>query len=498
MDKRILFPLIIFFLCIGRSHGQTDQLRISGQQFPKGAARPQRCATMEALRAAILRDPGLPAKWKIEGQRRYQQYLQRSVRIGARSLNAQATTITIPVVFHLVDSATTLAGFSDRDIIEQVEILNRDYSGLKLDYYRRVVPPEMAAKVGRVQIRFALAQRDPAGASTSGIERRAAPTPDHISIKSFATGGLDAWDTSRYLNVWCGTFVNSDAGLLGISTFPFTTDEGPQGCVIGIRTLPYVGSTSRSYYPPFSEGATLSHEIGHYFYLYHTFGDDENCNNNDFQIEPGWPLAPGAGPEGDDTPEERGTGSDNFVYGNPSMNYSDGCPTDSAGIMYGSFMNYFDDRALFMFSEGMRKRIESCIEIYRPGLLSSNGAVPPAPLNDAFLVNASPFGNRERRSFIQPNTPLQATIRNNGTATLTSLTLSMSVDGGAPSAFSFVLTLAPGADTMLPLSSITAPAGNHTLSIYATLPNGAADEYNANDTLTDYINVVASTATVPF
>jgi hypothetical protein len=151
-------------------------------------------------------------------------------------------------VFHLVDQASSLAAIPDRDVIEQVEILNRDYGGKKIDDYTDVIPPEIAARLGKVPIKFVLAKRDPSGALTSGIERRVNTTPDHESIKSFNTGGLDPWDTSKYLNVWCGTFTGADSSLLGVSTFPFTTGLGPQGVVINISTLPYAGNTTRNYF----------------------------------------------------------------------------------------------------------------------------------------------------------------------------------------------------------------------------------------------------------
>ncbi|HEY2721240.1 MAG TPA: M43 family zinc metalloprotease, partial [Chitinophagaceae bacterium] len=379
MKKRILVPTILFSFCLitAAVKAQDQPLKTLDTPQRKGHIRIQRCSTMEALQEAIKKDPSLPEKWRIEGERQYNLYLQRQQQISARALNTNANPIIIPIVFHLVDDSSTLAGIADRDIIEQVEILNKDYNGSKMNSYLNVIPPEIAARIGKIPVKFVLARRAPNGTLTNGIERRAGATPDHVSIKSFATGGLDAWDSSKYLNVWCGTFTNSDAGLLGISTFPFTSDEGPQGCVIGIKTLPMEGNISRSYYAEYSEGSTLSHEIGHYFYLWHTFGDQSTCNNNDFQIETGWPLPLGAGPEGDDTPESKGTGSNNYVYGDPSMNYNDGCAAESFGIMYGSFMNYFDDRALFMFSDGMRKRVEGCINLYRPGLLTTDGATPP-------------------------------------------------------------------------------------------------------------------------
>ena len=501
MKKRILIPVILFVFNLISStvKAQDEPLKILSIQQQKGGRRIPRCSTMEVMEEAIKKDPTLPEKWRIEGERRYNLYVQQQQQqISFRTERTETNPIIIPIVFHLVDDSATVASVSDRDIIEQVEILNRDYGGKKMDEYVNVIPPEMAARIGRIPVKFVLARRDANGALTTGIERRAHTSPDHVSIKSFATGGLDAWDTSKYVNVWCGTFTGSDAGLLGISTFPFTTGEGPQGCVIGIKTLPYAGNTSRNYYPDYAEGSTLSHEIGHYFYLWHTFGDQSTCNNNDFQIEPGWPLPAGAGPEGDDSPLSKGTGSNNYVYGDPSMNYKDGCASESFGMMYGCFMNYFDDRAMFMFSDGMRKRVEGCINIYRPGLLTTDGGTPPSAVNDAFLVDLSPRGTRERRSFIVNNTPFQATVRNNGTGTLSSVTLNVALDGGAVNSTVVVLNLATGDDTTLSLTPISATNGNHTLTIYTSLPNGAADDYLNNDTLYSYINVLNATSTLPF
>ena len=491
--------LASFFIgIVTKGYSQETPLKIQSTPRQKGQLKNyQRCFTMEAMEEAIKKDPTLPEKWRLEGERQYQLYLQRQQQGNQRVARVEAAPTIIPVVFHLVDAAATLNGISDRDIIEQVEILNRDYGGNKLDQYLSVIPPEIAARVGRINLKFVLARRDPSGALTNGIERKANATPDHVSIKSSASGGLDAWDVTKYLNVWCGTFSGSDAGLLGISTFPFTTGQGAQGVVIAISTLPYAGNTSRSYYPDFAEGATLSHEIGHYFYLYHTFGDSPSCNNNDFQIQSGWPLPLGAGPEGDDSPMQKGTASSNFVFGNPSMNYKDGCAVEAFGMMYGCFMNYFDDRAMFMFSDGMRKRVEGCINLYRPGLLTTNGATPPSAVTDAFMVNVSPRGLPERRSYIVNNTPFQAIVRNNGTTNLNSVTINVAMDGGAPVATTFPVTLTPGTDTTLSLAAISGTAGNHTLVVFTSGPNGATDNFLYNDTLRSYIHIHGGTTTLP-
>lgn len=458
---------------------------------------------MEALNEAIKKDPALEEKWRREGERQWAAYLRRQ-QDGSLA-RTQAGEIVIPLVFHLVDTAASLAGITDRDIYEQVEILNRDFGGFKQDAYRNVIPPEMIARLGRVPIRFALARRTPSGALTSGIERRVNATPEHVNIKSFATGGLDVWDTSRYVNVWAGTFSGGDAGLLGIATFPFTGNtEGPQGVVIDIATLPYTSLNARGYFPEYSEGATLSHELGHYFYLWHTYGDVAPCNNQDFRLQGGWPLPTGAGPEGDDTPTEGGAPNGiDIRYGNPSMAYTDGCSPTPPGIMYGSFMNYYDDRALFMFSDGMRKRVEGCISAYRPNLRTSNGATPPLAVTDAYLVTVSPRGLPERVSFVQNNSPMTATVRNLGTTTLTSVTVNIAVGAGAPVATTFALNLASGNDTTLSLPALTvAAAGNYILTAYVSSPAPGSDAFLNNDTLYSIINVattsVAVTAAAPF
>ncbi|MEO6316984.1 MAG: choice-of-anchor J domain-containing protein [Chitinophagaceae bacterium] len=458
----------------------------------------RRCETMEELDRIIKNNPGIVAQWRAEGQRQYNAALTRQQQ--TRGERIEAGEIIIPIVFHIVDSAQRQSWVTDRDVYEQVELLNIAYSGRKADTYKSVIPQEITNRVGRIPVKFVLARRKPDGTLTSGIERRVAASPDHVNIKATATGGLDAWDVTKYVNVWCGTFSGSELGLLGIATFPFTTGNGAQGVVIGTATLPYTSNVSRSYYPTYTEGATLAHEIGHYFYLWHTFGDNAACNNLDFRIQDGWPLAAGAGPEGDDTPDQKGNPStDGFVYGNPSQNYNVGCSPVPYGIVYGSFMNYFDDRALFMFTDGHRKRVESCIDLYRAGLKTSNGATPPVAVTDAFMVNVNMRGTPERRVTVINNAPLTAIVRNTGTTALTTVTVNLQLDAGTPVATVFPLSLAPGIDTTLALGNVDfLTTGGHTLTVYTSSPNGAADSFTNNDTLQSFAIVQPNVRAAPF
>jgi len=483
------FLLMISFLVL------TTLITTAQKQIPKPL---RRCETMEELDRIIKNNPGIIDQWKAEGRRQYDAYLKRQQN--AKGERVEAGEIIVPIVFHIVDSAQRQAWVTDRDIYEQVEALNLAYSGKKADTYTGVIPKEISSRIGRIPLKFVLARRKPDGTLTTGIERRIGASPDHVSIKASATGGLDAWDVTQYANVWVGTFSGNDLGLLGIATFPFTTGSGAQGVVIGTATLPFTSNVARSYYPSYAEGGTLAHELGHYFYLWHTFGDNAQCNNADFRIQDGWPLAAGAGPEGDDTPDQKGNPStDGFVYGNPSVNYNVGCIDVPYGIVYGSFMNYFDDRAIFMFTDGQRKRVESCIDLYRPALKTSNGATPPVPVTDAFMVTVSPRGTPERRATYLNNSPLKAIVRNTGTGNLSSVTVNLAIDGGAPVSTVFALALPSGSDTALNLGNIAFAAnGGHTLTVFTSAPNGVADNITNNDTLQSFIIITGGAITAPF
>ena len=197
-------------------------------------------------------------------------------------------------------------------------------------------------------------------------------------------------------------------------------------------------------------------------------------------------------------PLKKRAGPGNAYFGNPSENYSDGCTGLPFGMMYGCFMNYFDDRALFMFSDGSRKRVDACIDLYRPGLLTTDGATPPVDVTDAFMVNVTPRGTPERPAYIVNNTPFTAHVRNTGTGNLTTVTVHVNLDGVNAAPVVFPLTLAPGEDSTLNLAPITGAPGFHTLTVYTSDPNGTTDSFLNNDTLLSFIFIQSGAIAVPF
>lgn len=79
------------------------------------------------------------------------------------------------------------------------------------------------------------------------------------------------------------------------------------------------------------------------------------------------------------------------------------------------------------------------------------------------------------------NTNPQVELTNYGTDPLTSVDIEYSVDGGSVSTFQWSGNLASGTSTLVNLSSISFSIGTHTFDASTTLPNGVADEDNAND-----------------
>ncbi len=183
---------------------------------------------------------------------------------------------TIPVVVHVLYN-TAAQNISTTTIQAMIAQMNLDYTKANTDLNsaRSVVQPFAA----NAQIQFCLAQQDPSGNPTTGIERLSItktcwdPNTESDNMKSTATGGMNPWDRRYYLNFWivslCG---NTQFQGIGGYAYVASTSGLPAANIDGVVLDYYWGMMS---------GHTWSHEVGHYLGLHHTWGDlaSNACGN---------------------------------------------------------------------------------------------------------------------------------------------------------------------------------------------------------------------------
>ena len=207
--------------------------------------------------------------------------LLNTINKNAASNNMLYANYTIPVVIHVLYNNSD-QNISDERIFSQIDVLNNDYNAINDEISS--VPQEFENVIGNVGISFCLAQVDPNGNNCSGINRVYTDTEAfqgfNDSMKYSDSGGVDAWDTEQYLNIWV---CELSGNTLGFATMPGDVSDSPEldGVVIDYK---YFGvdlfSTDNPYY---NLGRTGTHEIGHYFGLEHTFyagcSDWDNCDD---------------------------------------------------------------------------------------------------------------------------------------------------------------------------------------------------------------------------
>jgi hypothetical protein len=240
--------------------------------------------------------------------------------------------VRIQTVVHVV-YRTDAENITDAQVKSQIQVLNRDFRAKNQD--KSKVPAVWKGLVTDAKIEFALAKRDPKGKATNGITRTKTKMKSFgadDSVKAKSTGGVNAWPTDRYLNIWVCKLGD---GLLGYAQFP-----GGPAKTDGVVVLNTAFGTQGIATAPFNLGRTATHEVGHWLNLRHIWGDRNDCGGTDFVP---------------DTPNAQLPN-----HGKPKFPHVS-CSNGPNGDMFVNYMDYVDDAAMFMFTAGQVERMNATL-----------------------------------------------------------------------------------------------------------------------------------------
>ena len=149
---------------------------------------PGTCYTTEMLRERIRQEPKV-----LETRRILEEHTRRY--IAALPEGSRHTVRIIPVVFHIVHNYGQ-ENISDAQVLDAVRILNEDFRKLNPD--TASIVPAFQSIAADCQIEFRLANIDPNGNCTNGIDRIVSPLTENAD--DFAK--LNPWPEDQYLNIW--------------------------------------------------------------------------------------------------------------------------------------------------------------------------------------------------------------------------------------------------------------------------------------------------------
>lgn len=317
------------------------------------------CLAEDRLERSLAQDPALRERREL-----FEALVREAQRTGVApmKITAAGPSFVIPIVVHIVHQNGP-ENISDQQVLSQIWALNRDFANT----------PGSPSPAVNTNIQFCLATQLPPASSvtwstTPGITRTFSTQTYHTygsPSSEVALKAIDYLPSNQYLNVWVvNNIAGGSGGVAGYATFPGTVPPALDGVVIrytcfGSNGTPY-GGPYASLLPTNNLGKIMSHEVGHWLNLLHTFHG--GC------VAPGDQVA--------DTPAE-------------AVNRT-GCPTTgltsctAANDPIENFMDYTDDFCRFAFTGGQTTRMQSAIAYYRPTLVSAQNLIDvgcPSGLN---------------------------------------------------------------------------------------------------------------------
>jgi hypothetical protein len=300
--KKLIFSAAVMLLFFSCQNDQTDLTNTATNAVAKRS-----CATQEVLEAQLKADPTLAIRMN-----QIEAFTQKAM-LTKRLVNGK---VVIPVVVNVLYN-TAAENISDAQIQTQIDVLNKDYTATNPDFSS--TPTEFKGVAANIGITFVLDQ-----IVRKSTTKTSWGTAD--AMKKTSKGGLAPISPTTKLNLWVCTI---GGGILGYAQFPGGA-SATDGVAIDSK---YFGLSGTANYP-YNLGRTASHEIGHWMNLRHIWGD-ANCGSDLVS----------------DTPTAQ---TSNF--GVPAYPHASAClPAHNEMTM--NYMDYTDDRGMFMFTNGQKSRM---------------------------------------------------------------------------------------------------------------------------------------------
>lgn len=347
--------------------------------FQVGLAQQRTCGTQELMQT-IMNDPAKRAAY-IEQQNKFEVELQRLESNALRNTNA---VIRIPVAVHYPTAGTVTDAVKTclrRLAQKQIDILNADYNAVNTDisiWNNNDSAFFPGISTGNLNVQFEIAtQNHPAESGLLDGELAVTFGTDFIG-----SGVLNCTSCNEDLT-WAGymniVVTNISGGILGFSPLGGTPGTGKTVVIdnnsFGASLSPSPTSCS-NFAPtsPYNKGRTLTHELGHFLNLNHTFQscDGANCATSGDRVC--------------DTPS-----ANVAAYGCPAIGTVSGCVDTQLTMNY---MDYTDDACMYMFTAGQATRMLAWYNSIKTQLSTT------ALANETFLENQfSIYPNPNKGSF---------------------------------------------------------------------------------------------------
>ena len=286
-------------------------------------AQHQKCASDEHTEK-LMKDPA----YEQDFRSLLKAYRTKAAATTAQSRSVCGNTVTLPIAVHFQNVNTSDRACLETLVNEQINRLNADFQGLNEDissWTNNAAAFFPETSNGEMCVEFCVAtQNHPAGYGINNGQMA-------VTINRFTGDSNSDW--SGYINIFV---MDLGDNLLGYS--PLGGRGYGDGVVIGKHAFGGTGACGDvSTASTLDRGRTLTHELGHYFFLYHVWGNVESCNFDDGVS---------------DTPT---CNAPNFFC--PSLGKTS-CGTVDLHMNY---MDYSNDECMYMYSAQQVTRMENWV-----------------------------------------------------------------------------------------------------------------------------------------